>query len=39
MFRLRTSQGFVIREIGVEENEEKCVDDCGFKISNSQVYF
>ena len=39
VFGLRTFQGFVMRKVGVEENQEKCVDDCGFAISNSQVYF
>ena len=39
MFGLRTSQGCVIGEVGVEENlRENGVDDCGFTIFNSQVY-
>ena len=38
VFGLRTSQGFVIGEVGVEEKRRRrrnCVDDCGFTISNS----
>ena len=42
VFGLITSQGFVIGEVGVEEKRRRrrnCVYDCGFTISNSQVYF
>ena len=39
VFGLRTFQGFVIRKVEVEENYEKCVDDCGHTISNSQMDF
>jgi len=39
VFGIRISQGCVDGEVGVKKNfRENGVDDCGYTISNSQVF-